>query len=570
MKQAGTILLPLLFVIPLSVLSTEASSSKLSEIRLNSDSNEQSLYQVMAAEMALDRDHPEVALANYIAAAKETQDPAIASRATQIALTVGSLESAIEPALIWANRSPENLEAQITTAALYLRLDKTQDAIPFLEKTQALNPTEAFQFFLILYRQLQDENDNQRVLQALQAIAKKQSKYASAQLALTEIYLLQNKNQEGLQMSDEALKIDPHASIAIQLHCEALLRAKNKAEAKKYIDHAVKDVKNDLALQQYYTQFLYDNDYKKEARVEIEKLIKNPSLTSEELLQFARLSMQAQWFDLSKKILLKSSEQDEHKDLSYYFLARVAEMQEKDKEAIQWFKQVLTGPFHVLSQVRASLLLAENKQYQEAIEVLDRTQPSDVTESKQILLTKIDILNRSKQYQESLNTLDTAITNNPEDLELRYARSLVAEQIGNSKLAEEDLRMILSEQPNHLDALNALGYILTNHSNRYPEAEQLLNQALKLSPNNPSVLDSIGWLYYKMGRYKESLTMLQKAQDIQPDAEIAAHLGEVLWKLNDFEGAKRVWNQALEQHPKHENIINAMKRLMPEKITTSK
>ena len=130
--------------------------------------------------------------------------------------------------------------------------------------------------------------------------------------------------------------------------------------------------------------------------------------------------------------------------------------------------------------------------------------------------------------------------------------------------------MILSEQPNHLDALNALGYILTNHSNRYPEAEQLLNQALKLSPNNPSVLDSIGWLYYKMGRYKESLTMLQKAQDIQPDAEIAAHLGEVLWKLNDFEGAKRVWNQALEQHPKHENIINAMKRLMPEKITTSK
>lgn len=566
MKRAATLLLPLSLMIPFTLTSTQASPSKSSD-RATAPSDEQSLFQVMAAEMALDREHPEVALTNYIAAAKETQDPAIASRATQIALTIGSLESALEPAIIWAKNAPKDLEAQITTAALYLRLDQTAQAIPYLRKTEKLNPQEAFQFYLILFRQLQDENDNQRVMQALETLAK-ENNASSAKLALAEIYLLQNKNQQGLEMSDAALQFDPHSSIAIQLHCEALLRAKDKEAAKKYIDEAIKNNKKELSLQEYYTQFLYDNDYKKEARVEIEKLIKNPELTPDELLQFARVAMQAQWFDLSKKILLNTSKHEEHKDLAHYFLARVAEMQDHKKEAIEWFKQVLTGPFHVLSQVRASLLLAEDKKYNDALEILERTQFNDFAESKQVLLTRIDILNRAKRYQDSLASLDLAITNNPDDLELLYARSLVADQLNDLKVAESDLRTILAIQPNHLDALNALGYILTNHTNRYTEAEQYLSQAIKLSPNNPSVLDSMGWLYYKMGRYRESLVLLQKAQDIQPDAEIAAHLGEVLWQMKDFEGAKRVWNQALEQHPKHENILNAMNRLIPKKTTT--
>lgn len=568
MKRAATLLLPLSLVIPFTLTSTEASPGKPSDLNTVTASDGQSLFQIMAAEMALDREHPEVALTNYIAAAKETQDPAIASRATQIALTLGSLETALEPAVIWAKNAPKDLEAQITTAALYLRLDKTTEAIPYLRKTDELNPQEAFQFYLILFRQLQDENDNQRVLQALETLAKEQNHSASAKLALAEIYLLQNKNQEGLEMSEKALQVDPHSSIAIQLHCEALLRAKDKIIAKKYIDEAIKNNKKELSLQEYYTQFLYDNDYKKEARAEIEKLIKNPELTPDELLQFARLSMQAQWFDLSKKILLKASEHEEHKDLSHYFLARVAEMQDRKKESIEWFKQVLTGPFHVLSQVRASLLLAEDKKYDEALQLLERTQANDFSESKQVLLTRIDILNRAKRYKDSLASLDLAITNNPDDLELRYARSLVADQLNDLTMAETDLHAILAIQPNHLDALNALGYILTNRTNRYPEAEQYLSQAIKLSPNNPSILDSMGWLYYKMGRYRESLSFLQKAQDIQPDAEIAAHLGEVLWQMKDFEGAKRVWNQALEQNPKHENILNVMDRLIPKKTMT--
>jgi tetratricopeptide (TPR) repeat protein len=572
MKQAARLLFPLLLVVPFTLTSTESpSGDKSSSFKLSKPASslppldEQSLYRVMAAEMALDREHPEVALANYIAAAKETQDPMIASRATQIALTVGSLESAIEPAHIWAKAAPNDLEAQITLAALYIRTDKISDAIPYLRKTEALNPNDAFQYFLILFRQLQDENDNQRVVEALKILSKEETATASAHLALSEIYLFQNKAPEALEVSERALKIVPDSMIGIQLYSEALLRVKGKDAAKLYLDKMLQNKQTSLALHQYYAQFLYDNDYKDASKAEIEKILKTPNLSADELLQFARLSMQGQWFDLSKKILLRSSKFDESKDLSYYFLARVAEMRDQNGEAIEWFKQVLTGPFHVLSQIRASILLADKKKFDEALTLLSHTQPNDASETKQILLTTVDILNRANRYKDSLNQLDVALANDPNDLDLHYARSLVADKLKDPMMAENDLKAILEIQPHHLDALNALGYILTNHTNRYNEAEQYLSLALKLSPNNPSVLDSMGWLYYKMGNYKQSVAMLQKAQDIQPDAEIAAHLGEVLWKMQDFEGAKRVWNQALEQHPKHEDILNAMQRSMSSK-----
>ncbi|HRE30502.1 MAG TPA: hypothetical protein PLD88_00875, partial [Candidatus Berkiella sp.] len=179
MKQAATLFLPLLFIVPELHLSsaqipqqlaaTEQSALIIQEKTKTSKTQlpAESLFQLMAAEMALDREHPDVALANYIAAAKETQDAAVAARATQIALTVSSLEVAIEPSVIWAKAAPENLEAQITTAALFLRLNQVANAIPYLRQAEVQNPEEALQYYLLLYRQLQQKEDNSRVIQAL-------------------------------------------------------------------------------------------------------------------------------------------------------------------------------------------------------------------------------------------------------------------------------------------------------------------------------------------------------------------------------------------------------------------
>ncbi|MGE3318058.1 MAG: tetratricopeptide repeat protein [Candidatus Berkiella sp.] len=573
MKQAATLFLPLLFIVPeltlTSVQPQQLATSDESALIIQEKTKSakaqlpaESLFQLMAAEMALDREHPEVALANYIAAAKETQDAAIAARATQIALTVASLEVALEPAVIWAKAAPKNLEAQITTAALYIRLDKVKEAVPYLRQAEVENPDEALQYYLVLFRQLQKDNDNKRVIEALELLTQAEPKIASAQLALGEIYLYSGENKKALAMSEAALKISPNAVTSMQLYTEALFRNQGKEEAKRYIDKAVNEHPDDHSLRQYYAQFLLDNGYDKEAEKQIETIVDNPNLSSEELLQFARMCIQAQWFDLAEKILNRSSKMPDSKDISYYFLARVSEMKNNPEEAISQFQEVLTGPFHVLSQVRASVLLTDKKRYDEALTVLSRTQPNDETDVKQILLAKIDVLNRSKHFKEALALINENMQHMPDDVELLYARSLVADQLDEINLAEKDLKTIIKLQPNHVDALNALGFMLANKTQRFDEAKNYLMTALKISPNNPSVLDSVGWLYYKMGNYPQSLETLKKAAKLMPDAEIAAHLGEVMWQMKDFEGAKQVWNEALKQNPKHENVLDTMKRMM--------
>ncbi|MFI4938301.1 MAG: tetratricopeptide repeat protein [Candidatus Berkiellales bacterium] len=521
-----------------------------------------SLYQLLAAEVALDRQNPEVALANYIAAARETQDGSIAARAAQIALSMSSLQDALEPAQIWAKAEPNNLEAQITTAALFLRLDQPSGAVPYLRHAEEVNADEAVQYYLILFRQLPKPIERERLVEALKLLAKENTKEKMASLALAEIYINKGEYNQALQMSKDVLQHNPESSSAIQFYVQALAQTQGKDAAKTYCDKKIAALPNNIELKQFYAQFLFDNGYTKEAKVQTEHLLKNPNLSAEELLQFARLCIQAQWFDLAKTTLTRASKFDDTKDLSHYFLARVAEMEDNSDVALEWYKQVLTGPFHILSQIRASILLTEKKQYEEALKILSHTQPNDFADSKLVLLATIDVLNDAKRYQESLNLLNNNIKIVPDDIELLYSRSLVADQLGKLNMAEADLKAILALQPKHLDALNALGYLLANKTTRFDEAQGYLSQALKLAPDNPFILDSLGWLYYKMGNNQQAVQTLQKAAKLSADGDIAAHLGEVMWQIKDYNGAKQVWNKALSLQPKHEQIIKVMQRLM--------
>jgi tetratricopeptide (TPR) repeat protein len=468
------------------------------------------------------------------------------------------LDTAIEPAVIWAQKDSKNLEAQITTAAIYIRLNQIDNALPFLRLSEQLNAEETFQYFLILFRQLSAQEDNGRVVSALERLAKEETKYPSAHLALAEIYFFQNDPKKALQMSEGALKIDPNSVVAAQLYTQALARTQGKEPAKAFLEKTVSTHPDNNVLKQYYAQFLLENGYSDQAKHIIEDLIKNPNLSTETLIQFARQSLQAHWYPLADQILQRTSKIAEQKDLSYYLMARSAEMQNQEKVAIEWYKQVLTGPFHALSQIRASLLLSEKGDYKQALAIISRTQPSDEAEKKQLALAAVDILGKTKEYTQAIAILNDQLTALPDDPDLLYARSLMADKLGQLTSAETDLKTILDSQPNHIDALNALGYLLSNKTNRYSEALTYLSKAHQLAPKNASVLDSLGWLYYKMGDYKKSIHLLKQAVEIMPDAEISAHLGEVLWHTKDFEGAKKVWNSALEQHPKQENVLNAM------------
>lgn len=521
----------------------------------------ESLYQILAAEFALDRVEPEIALANYIAAAKQTQDKKVAKRATEIALTVGSLEIALQPATLWAKLAQNDLEAQITIAAIYLRLHKPKEAEPFLVQLSSISPELANQHFLLLYQQLPEESEKNELVKALTQISKENAKPLGAELSLAEIYLSQKKTEEAITFSQRAMKKQPNALESIRIHSLALASVNKLPEAIQLIDEKLKAYPS-LELKEYYLDFLTSNQQIEPAKAVLKDIVKNNTLDAEQQLELAKFAMQAQWYPEAESLLNKLKSVDESKDVAHYFLARLAELNNNTKAATEWYKQVLTGPFHVLSQIRASTLLVEAKDYKGALEVIQHTQAQSDEDYKRILLSEIDILMESNQHEPALEKLNAVLHENPDDIDLRYTRSLVATSLKKNDLAESDLKWIIEHDESHVDALNALGYLLTNNTKRYKEAHEYLSTALKLSPNNPVVLDSMGWLEYKMGNLEKSLEILQKAAGIIPDPEIAAHLGEVLWHMKDYKKAKDVWNQGLALNPKNENILDAMKRLI--------
>ncbi len=178
------------------------------------------------------------------------------------------------------------------------------------------------------------------------------------------------------------------------------------------------------------------------------------------------------------------------------------------------------------------------------------------------MLARVDILLASKSHEQAFNLLSEALQSEPDDFDFLYSRALVAEKLNKLDIVEKDLMHILRQDPKHIDALNALGFILSNRTERYDEAMIHIQKALSLSPNNPSILDSLGWLQYKMGEATLPAETLRKALDLFPNPEIAAHLGEVLWSIDKHAEAEVIWQKALESNPDDEQVINTMERLI--------
>lgn len=571
MKQAVFSLVVLLIVSSLSYADTPHETTQTSKqiVDINTATSitnipVESLFQVLTAEIALDRNEPEIALANYIAAAKQTQDKMIAKRATEIALMVASLEIALEPATLWATLANNDLESQITLAAIYLRLHQPKEAIPYLIQLSQISPELANQHFLLLYQQLPNEGERSELISALKQISKTYPQSLGAELSLAEILLSQNNAQEAVLYSQAAIKKQPQSVESIRIHSLALAYLKRLPEAKQFVVEKLKESPS-LNLKQYYLDFLVTNGETQDAKKTFHEITTEYNLSEDQKIELAKFAMQSQWFKEAETLLLTIRKSNTHKDIAHYFLARLAEINTNSKSAIEWYKQVLTGPFHVLSQIRASLLLSESKNYQDALKVLSRAQPQNSEESKRLLISEIDILMQSNQNQTAFDKLNKAINEYNDDVELRYTRSIIATSLRNFDFAERDLKWIIEHQKNHVDALNALGYLLTNYTTRYQEAYEYLNKAIKLSPNNPIVLDSMGWLQYKMGNLEQSLALLQRAANLDPDPEIAAHLGEVLWKMKDYKKAQEVWNNGLALNPDDQTILNAKERLLKNK-----
>src|SRR5690606_403478 len=251
-------------------------------------------------------------------------------------------------------------------------------------------------------------------------------------------------------------------------------------------------------------------------------------------------------------------------DEANLYLARISESAKRTAEAESYYAKVSSGPSYASARIQLALMYADLNRVDDALTTLDTAAGTDPRNQLKYQLAKSEVLARAERNQDAIAVLDQALASNPDETSLLYSRAMLKEKVGDFAAMEADLRRVLELQPNNSAALNALGYTFANRNQRLDEAWELIERAYHLNPTDPAIIDSMGWIKYRLGQPEVALDFLRQAYDAFKDQEIAAHLGEVLWILGEKEEAVRVWRQALQDNPDSKVLQDVMKRFLTE------
>jgi len=277
----------------------------------------------------------------------------------------------------------------------------------------------------------------------------------------------------------------------------------------------------------------------------------------------ALLALQTNRLEEAETYLMRVLELRPDNDQARIYLGQTLEQNKRFAEAARWYGEVGPGEHYFEARSRLAIVTARLGNVAQARALLQAVPAETDQQRVQLVLAEEQVLRDAKQYQEALKVLNAALMHLPGSHELLYARALVAERLDMLALVESDLRAVLARDPKNVNALNALGYTLADRTERYAEAEALLKQALEQRPDDPFILDSWGWLQYRMGNTAEAIRHLKRALSVRGDAEIAAHLGEVLWVTGDRREAESVWTRALRDEPDSEVLRNVIRKFKP-------
>jgi tetratricopeptide (TPR) repeat protein len=529
----------------------------------NVELSETILFKITLAEIAIQRGQPHVAVPAFLEVARETKDPRLARRAAEVAWNARFLPAALEAATLWLQADPESARARQTVIALLVNQSRLDDAVPHLEKWLAADPEHVGQNFLQISTLVAGHPDKPAIHKLLRTLAAKYPQVPEASLATAQAAWNANDQQAALDAAREALKLRPGWELAALFQAQALQRSSSD-EAISFLGDFVKANPNARDVRMNYARMLVTARRFPEARKQFEALLGEAPNNAEITMAVATLSMQAKDYVAAEAQLRRALEIG-HKDPDTVrmYLGQVNEELKRDDEALKWYAGVTHGAQFVAAQARYAGVLAKQGKLAEARRHLQAVEAGDAQQRTQLTLAEAGLLRDANAYQEAFDFLGAAVARSPDSPDLLYDHAMAAEKVNRIDVLETNLRKVIAMRPTHAHAYNALGYTLADRNQRLPEARELIETAHKLAPEDPFILDSLGWVLHRLGRNQEALGYLQRSFELRPDGEIAAHLGEVLWLLGRQAEARKVWTDALRDHPKNEVLQSTVKRLAP-------
>lgn len=544
-----------------SLLQADLAQISLATPQPNSFSDD--AYHLLVAELAIMRGQTDLAVQNYLSVARSQNNPEIAERAVRIAVYGQNLEAATEAAQRWVELAPDQVEARQTIVAIYIRQDKADKAFQYLDDIIDTSEMSEATLFSSVLSVLSREKNITTVLSVTHRIAQKHPERAHAQFLHGMLAAQGDKSVEALEYLDRALAIQDIEG-AHNARANLLLKLGRREEAVISLYKAVLATPDNQKLRLTYARLLVDVRQYEKARVEFEILHQASPQDADLLYSLGLLSLESQRLDDAEKFMLKLVQMNQREGESQYYLGRINEGLGRYRKAIDWYRQVHVSEYLFDAKLHIADLLGKTGQYGEAHDYLDAMLKGSQSNGSlvRIYLGIGELLRSETRYEEAVEVYTTALGIVPGNTDLLYSRGLVAERIGRIDILEQDILEILKTEPNNAHALNVLGYTLADQTDRYQEAHAYLKRAIEIRPEDAAIIDSLGWVNYRLGNYDEAIRLLRRALSRFDDSEIAAHLGEVLWVSGAQGEARSVWQRALRKVPDDPLLQQTMHRFI--------
>jgi len=520
------------------------------------------LYKFLLAEIAGQRGDYQIAAKAYLDMAKTTRDPRIARRATEVALYGRYSDMAVEAAKLWLETEKDSAAARQTLAALYVNGNDLQSAKPLLQQMLAADGDNFGQALGQLYPLLAKHADKNAMLAFIKELTKPYADRPESHLAVAEASLAANKYDAALAEIREAMRLRPDWESGALFQAQLLSR-ESRVKALDYLKSFLAANPKAQEIRLAYARQLINDKKFTDARAEFERLLEDNPSNGDIAVTVALLSVQMNDLDVAEVQLKRVLEMDyKDPDAVRFHLGQVNEERKRYDEAAKWYLSVEEGEQFVLAHARYAFMLARQDKLAEARAHLQNLVPQNDAQRVQIMQSEAQLMREAKDYKESFEILRKALDVQPDQPELLYDVALAAEKIDRIDIAETNLRRLIVLKPDHAQAYNALGYTLADRTDRLSEARDYIEKALRLSPEDPFILDSMGWVEYRLGHFAQGLTYLERAFQQRPDPEIAAHLGEVMWAKGDKPGAEKVWRDALRDNPESDELQKVIKKYL--------
>jgi len=516
------------------------------------------VYAILVAELASQRGDDRMAFTHYLHAARLSRDPALAELAARAALNLDDNAAAQRAVNLWSELAPESPKAHQVAAYVHLESDERDAALAELKRVVALasNRGQGYLQAVRLLTRLSDPGERVTVMRDLVAAAPDD---ADAQFALATLAAAADDIEMAKVHAARAAELRSGWNKPRMLLIRLLLAEDKRDEALAALETFLQAEPDDEELIKLRAQFYIDDEDYGDALTLFDRILATGPGQPDVLFAAAVLALQTEQMDRARDYLVRLRRTGKRPNDAAFLLGQVEETTGNLDQALDWYGKV-HGDNETNAEVHIAGIHAEQGDLEQARDIFRQLRVQHPGDATTLYLIEGELLRDNDLKEQALDVYTTALGADPDNADLLYARAMLAVTMDRVDLLERDLRRILVSDPDHVDALNALGYTLADRTDRLDEAYSFIQRALELRPDEPAILDSMGWVLYRMGKPNAAEPYLRRALDENSDAEIAAHLGEVLWELGRHDEARDVWRRALDEDPEHEYLLRVLGR----------